>query len=171
MTPDEQSRISSVERSATWCGGRDSNPQDTGFKPAMSAIASPPPIIPLGFDPGREEQSLACHHEPSVVANGAEGGTRTRRTRVLNPRCLPLHHLRRWSLGDSNPGREDPGLACHLARSAARMVRRAGLEPAGHGFWTRDVCHFITSAYSPSGMRTPAVRVKASHAAATSRDY
>ena len=29
-----------------------------------------------------------------TIGNGAESGTRTRRTLVLSPRCLPLHHLR-----------------------------------------------------------------------------
>ena len=45
-----------------WCGERDSNPQNAGSKPAMSAVASPPQKSLGDSNPGLKDQGLKCYH-------------------------------------------------------------------------------------------------------------
>ncbi len=54
-------------------GERDLNPQDAGSRPAMSAIASPPRLVPQGFEPrlgGSRPPMLPLHQGTENLRRG-----------------------------------------------------------------------------------------------------
>ena len=71
--PESQTRGSRARRARKGYGERDLNPQDTGSRPAMSAFASSPRLVPQGFEPrlgGSKPPMLPLHQGTENIRRG-----------------------------------------------------------------------------------------------------